>query len=39
MESKLKEAQIACIDKALIKAGISYIDIRMELTDHVAAIL
>ena len=39
MESKLKEAQIACIDKALIKSGISYIDIRLELTDHVAAIL
>jgi hypothetical protein len=36
---KLTEAQIALIDKALVKAGIRYVDVRMELTDHVAAIL
>jgi hypothetical protein len=36
---KLTEAQIALIDMALVKAGISYIDIRLELTDHVTAIL
>jgi len=36
---KLTEKQIALIDKALIKAGINYIDIRIELTDHIAVAL
>lgn len=36
---KLTEEQIQLIDNAIIKAGISYIDIRMELTDHIAAAL
>jgi len=36
---KLTEEQIQFIDKALIKVGINYIDIRIELTDHIAAAL
>jgi len=39
METKLTEKQIQLIDTALIKAGINYIDIRIELTDHIAAAL
>lgn len=39
MDTKLTTQQIQLIDKALIKAGINYIDIRIELTDHIAAAL
>lgn len=36
---KLTQEQVQYIDKALVKAGINYIDIRIELTDHIAAAL
>jgi len=36
---KITEVEIAKINAALIKAGINYADIRMELTDHIAAAL
>lgn len=39
MESKLTEAQIAHIDKALKGIGIAYRDIRQEMIDHVATSL
>ena len=39
MESKLTEAQIGHIDKALKGIGIAYRDIRQEMTDHVATSL
>jgi hypothetical protein len=39
MHMELSANQIQLIDKALIKAGINYIDIRIELTDHIAAAL
>jgi len=35
----LNATQIQLIDKALTKIGICYIDIRLELTDHIAAAL
>lgn len=36
---KLTEDQIELINTSLIKIGIAYTDIRMEMTDHIASVL